>query len=314
MSMAVRRKIVVMTLALTVTWTEGCYKASKSPSRSVDRSMMNTQANLSPSVTHLRGGIIGGVAGGHAPTFTLSEVSAYAAESQRFVATKNTLEMIAKENELQKAWQAVVDYCGTISCEVLSSNITNKTQDLPSGHIALRVQPDQLKKLLAFVESQGRVAAHSTESEDKTGQVVDTEARIKNLTTFRDNLRAMLSRPSVIVKDAIEIQGQLTEVQSQLDSETAGHKALVSETEKVAVDISFRVEAPRNNRGGLRQIWNVLRDSGSILAASTAWLIMAVMTLLPWVVVVGLLVWFTVRRVQQWRNYSRAVRTEKTKD
>jgi hypothetical protein len=295
--------------------TEGCFKASKSPSRSVDRSMMNAQSNLSPFVGHLRGGIIGGVAAGHAPTFTLSEVSAYAAEVQRFVATKHTLEMIAKENELQKAWQAAADYCGTIPCEVLSSNITNKTeQDLPSGHIALRVQPDQLKKLLAFVESQGRVAAHSTESEDKTGQVVDTEARIKNLTTFRDNLRAMLSRPSVTVKDSIEIQGQLTEVQSQLDSETAGRKALANETEKVAVDISFRVEAPRNNRGGLRQIWNALRDSGSILAESTAWLIMAVMTLLPWIVVVGPLVWFIVRWIRRWRNYSRAVHTEKAKD
>jgi hypothetical protein len=124
----------------------------------------------------------------------------------------------------------------------------------------------------------------------------------------------MLSRPSVTVKDAIEIQDQLTEVQSQLDSETDGRKALANETQKVAVDISFRVEAPRSNRGGLRQIWNALRDSGSILAESTAWLIMAVMTLLPWVVVAGPLGWFTVRRVQRWRNYSQAVRTEKAKD
>jgi hypothetical protein len=310
-----RRKLVVPTLVLTVTWTEGCYKASKSPSQLVDRSMMNTQSHLSPYVARLRGGIIGGGGGGHASALAISEVSAYAAEVQRFVATKHTLEMIAKENELQKSWQAVVDYCGTISCEVLSSNITNKTeQDLPSGHIALRVQPDQLKKLLAFVESQGRVAAYSAESEDKTGQVVDTEARIKNLTTFRDNLRAMLSRPSVTVKDSIEIQGQLTEVQSQLDSETAGRKALANETEKVAVDITFRVEKPRHDREGFRQIWNALRDSGSILAESTAWLIMAVMTLLPWVVVVGPLAWFAVRWVRRWRNCSRAVRTEKARD
>lgn len=62
------------------------------------------------------------------------------------------------------------------------------------------------------------------ESKDKTGQVVDTEEKIKNLTAFRDSLRQMLSRPSVTVKDAIEIQGQLSEVQSQLDSETAGRK------------------------------------------------------------------------------------------
>ena len=40
----------------------------------------------------------------------------------------------------------------------------------------------------------------------KTTAVVDTEARIKNLTGFRDNLRAMLAKPSATVKDSVDIQ------------------------------------------------------------------------------------------------------------
>jgi hypothetical protein len=133
----------------------------------------------------------------------------------------------------------VIDYCGTISWELVSSNITNATDPvLPSGHISVRVNPDELQKLLAFVELQGRVAEHSTESEDKTGQVGDIEAKIKNLTVFRDNLRSMPSHSSVTKIDSVEIQSQLMAVQAQLDSETAGGKALVNETEKVAVDIA----------------------------------------------------------------------------
>ena len=229
-------------------------------------------------------------------------MTAYAAESRRFVATKHSLEMIAGEANLQKAWQAAIDYCGRLSCEVLSSTITAKTEQvMPSGRISLRVEPGDLKKLLAFIETQGRVAEHSTESEDKSGQVVDTEAKIKNLTTYRDSLRAMLSRSGVTVKDAIDIQEQLSQVQSQLDSETAGRKALANETEKVAVDISFRVDVPPSDRHGLRQIWAAIRDSGSILAESTAWLIMAVMTLLPWMVVLGIFFWALVKFIKRRR-------------
>ncbi len=124
-------------------------------------------------------------AGGEGNGLTLTS---YAAESRRFVATKHSLEIIASESNLQKSWQSVVDYCGTISCEVLSSTITTKTEQvMPSGRISLRVEPNDLKKLLSYVEGQGRVAEHSTESEDKTGQIVDTEAKIKNLTTYRDS-------------------------------------------------------------------------------------------------------------------------------
>lgn len=69
----------------------------------------------------------------------------------------------------------------------------------------------------------------------------------------------------VTVKGAIEIQGQLSEVQSQLDSETAGREALANETEKVAVDISFSSR------------FRPVAVTGS----------MAVMTFLPWVIVDG---------------------------
>ena len=88
----------------------------------------------------------------------------------------------------------------------------------------MRVAPDDLKKLSGYVEKLGKIARHTTDREDKTAAVVDTEAKIKNLTGFRDNLRAMLARPSATVKDLVEIQKQLTDTQSELDSETAQWK------------------------------------------------------------------------------------------
>jgi len=229
------------------------------------------------------------------------EVSA--ASTQRFIAVTHKLDVISSESELPKAWESVVNFCATIQCEVVSSGITNKTSDsAPSGSMTLRVSPDDLKKLFAYVEKQGRIAQHTTESEDKTTEVVDTEAKIKNLTSFRDNLRAMLAKPSATVKDLVEIQQQLTETQTQLDSETAQRKILANETEKVAVEIEFRVDMPIGNARGFAQITNALREAGSDLAESTAWLITFVVTVIPWLILIVPLGWLLLRALRKWRH------------
>jgi hypothetical protein len=229
----------------------------------------------------------------------LKAVSVYAG-SQRFIAERHKLEVITSESGLQKSWESAVTFCGTIQCEVVSSNITTRTGDsLPSGAILLRVVPDDLKKLLAYVEKLGKIAQHTTEREDKTTAVVDTEAKIKNLTSFRDNLRTMLGKPSATVNDLVEIQKQLTDTQSELDSETAQRKILANETEKIVVEISFRVERPSGNTRGLAQIWNTLRESGSVLADSTSSLIYTLVAVVPWLILIVPGVWLLAKA---WRK------------
>lgn len=233
--------------------------------------------------------------------------SAQFAESpHRFIAERDKLEIIASESELQKSWESAVAFCGTIHCEVVSSSITTRTSDSePSGAMSVRVAPADLNKLLAHLQKLGQIAEHITEREDKTTEVVDTEAKLKNLTAFRDNLRAMLAKPSATVKDLIEIQTQLTDTQSELDGETAQRKILANETDKIGVEISFRVERPSGSVGGFAQLWNALRESGSILADSTAALITTIVAVVPWLILIVPGVWLIVkgwRRLKQRRN------------
>jgi hypothetical protein len=224
-----------------------------------------------------------------------------AGNSQRFIAIRHKLEVIASESNLPKAWESVITYCGTIECTVVSSNLVAQRRDAaPSGSMTLRVSPGDLKKLFDQVEKQGQIVGHATESEDKTTTVLDTEARIKNLTGFRDSLRTMLSKPSANVKDLVQIQQQLTEVQSQLDSETAQRKILANETEKVAVEITFGVERIGRSASAWTPIWDALRESGTDLAVSTAWLISAIVTIIPWLVLIIPLCWL-LRKL--WRRF-----------
>ncbi|HLY60489.1 MAG TPA: DUF4349 domain-containing protein [Terriglobia bacterium] len=230
-------------------------------------------------------------------------VASRAEPLKRYIAERHEVEIIAPESELQKSWQSVIDFCATIQCEVISSSVTSRTDDsVPSGTVTLRVAPEDLTKLLIQIQKLGRIAQHSTEREDKTTAVVDTEAKIKNLTAFRDNLRVMLAKPSATVKDLIEIQEQLTQTQSELDSETRNRKILANETEKVAVQLSFRIKESRRTVRGLGAIWDALGEAGSDFADSTAFLITAIVSVIPWLFVIASIIWLLARA---WRKRNR---------
>lgn len=141
----------------------------------------------------------------------------------------------------------------------------------------------------------GKIIQHNTERQDETASVVDTDAKIKNLNAFRDNLRAMLSKPNLTVDNIVEINKQLTDTQADLDSETAQRKILANETEKVAVDISFNVGTSSPPAGVLANIWNALLDAGATLLGSVETLLTVVIFLIPWAILLFLIVWLTIK-------------------
>jgi Domain of unknown function (DUF4349) len=220
--------------------------------------------------------------------------------ASRYLAVRHRLAIVVAGSELPKALEAVTGFCGTIQCEVVSSNVTSQTgESAPAGNLSLRVRPADVDKLIAFVGKQGKVAQHTTETEDKTAIVVDTDAKIKNLTEFRDTLRKMLARPAVSVADAVQIQEKLADVQAQLDSEAVQRKILANETEKVAVEVEFRAERTTASVSAFRPIAEALRESASVLSESIASLITAVVAIVPWLIVIVPGGWLLLRA---WRR------------
>ena len=227
----------------------------------------------------------------------------------RFVAVRHKLEIVEASSGLAKSVEAVVAFCGTIQCEVLSSSVTNETAILsPSGNIAARVAPPDLNKFLEFVAKQGKIAQHSTESEDKTAAVIDVEAKLKNQTDFRDSLRRMLTKPGVSVADLLQIQEKLANAQAELDSEATQRKVLANETEKVYVEIAFHAEQRTVNRGAFASVGEALRNFGSDFGDSLAALINVVASIIPWLIVIIPGLWFLIRAIRRLRERRRAAK------
>jgi hypothetical protein len=260
----------------------------------------NGPAHLAEYEYPSRAGLRLGGAGGAGKVFAAS----------RFVAVRHKLEIVEAGSGLAKSVEAVVAFCGTIQCEVLSSSVTNETAILsPSGNIAARVAPPDLNKFLGFVENQGKIAQHATESEDKTAAVVDVEAKHKNQTDFRDSLRRMLTKPGVSIADLLQIQEKLAEAQAELDSEARQRKVLANETEKVYVEIAFHAEQRTVSRGSFASVGEALRDSGSVLGDSLAALITAVAAIIPWLIVIIPGLWFLIKAVRRFREHRRAAKS-----
>jgi len=285
------RKHLALILVTFILGATGCQRLSHDAATSVVRAQWDAKAGMGLSaVTRVSG-------------LANLERVALAASPQRYIAETHKFEVIASEAELEKSVESLLAFCATIQCEVVSTSVTTRAEDsTPSGSISLRVAPQDAGKLFAQAEKLGKIAQHTTEREDKTTAVVDSEAKIKNLTTFRDNLRGMLAKPSATVKDLIEIQQQLMETQSQLDSETAQRKVLANETEKVLVEFSFRVPRNAAHSSSWTQIGNAFRQSGQVLADSTAAVIITVVAIIPWLVLILPLLWFA-RKI--WRRFRR---------
>jgi hypothetical protein len=232
-----------------------------------------------------------------------ADVSGVVMAAPRYIAMRHKLEIVEPGSGLAKSVEAVVTFCGTIQCEVLSSNISGTTPDAtPSGSIFVRVVPQDLDKLLDFVTKQGKISQHSTETEDKTAAVVDIEARLKNQTDFRDNLRKMLTKSGVSVADLLQVQEKLAEAQAELDSQATQRKVLANETEKVAVSIEFHAEASVSRPGIFAPVGEALTESGEVLGESLAALITAIAAVIPWLIVLVPGGWLIVRWWKRWRE------------
>lgn len=223
---------------------------------------------------------------------------------QRFLAVRQDLNVEVPAEQLADAWGKVRDLCGSLKCELLSSSLLRETPQQPgNAMLEMRVEPADVDKLLGGLAGVANVVSHTTTSEDKTAEVIDVEARIKNRTEFRDSLRTML-RDTVTKRtmaDLLAIQRTLSDTQAELDAIATQRKVLAQQTSKQHIQIQFTPKRALVSSGeGYSPMRQALRNAGTVLAESVGSLITFIAAVLPWLVLVVLPVGWLVRVL--WRR------------
>ena len=221
---------------------------------------------------------------------------------RRYVALRHEINIMTPAGAVESAWQQAQDACVAAGCEVLASVVSRDEQRRPSSaSLQARVPPGALDAFLAKVTKLGSVGQYAQTADDKTDDVIDTDARLKNMVAFRDRLRGLLATPGARLKEVIEVERELVRVQSELDSLTSRRKALSQQTDMVHVSINFQATPSVLETG----IWGPVREAvigaGRVFADSLAKIIALTVFLLPWVLV-ALTLFVVVRAIRRRRR------------
>ena len=207
-------------------------------------------------------------------------------DSKRYVATRHLLVVESPAQQMQAVFDATVQHCEELKCQILSANFNRETQfNPPSANLSVRIPPRSAAVFITGLAQNGEVLSHSRSAEDKTDAVIDTDARIKNLNELRDKLRVMLTDKAAKFKDVIDIERELANTQAQLDSMNGVRKALAEETELVAVNIDFTATQNITQRGFFGPVAEALHNAGHVMMQSLASVITFIMSALPWLLI-----------------------------
>lgn len=239
-----------------------------------------------PASEMSRAKMLDSAGGGEESLTEVTEPTALSTAAKRYIALRHSLTVETEAEKMQAAFDATVANCEKLNCQILNANYNRETlYSGTSASLSARVPPRSVEIFLAGLAKNSEVLQHHRDSEDKTDSVIDAEARIKNLTEFRDSLRAMLTDKSAKFKDLIEVQRQLVDTQSQLDTIQGVRKVLAQETELVAVTIEFTAKQGITEKGFFSPVLQALNQAGHVMMESLAAVITFAVTILPWLLV-----------------------------
>jgi len=212
--------------------------------------------------------------------------------SKKYIALRHHLQVETAPEKMQANFDAAIKHCEALNCQLLSANYNRQTPySPPSASLSLRVPPKNVSLFLSGLAKNGEVIQHSRDSEDKTNQVIDADARIKNLTDLRDRLRLMLNDKTAKFKDIIDVERELANTQSQLDSIASMRKVLALETDLVAVNIDFSASQGITEQGFFAPVARALKNAGQVMMESFGAVITFVVSVIPWLLIGIPLIW-----------------------
>jgi hypothetical protein len=174
-------------------------------------------------------------------------------------------------------------------------------QPLRSGQATFQVPASSFERVISDVRKRGTAQTISISGNDVSQQYVDLQARLRNAEAQRDAMLALMQQARSVA-DTIQIQNQLGQVTSQIEQLHGQIDYLDHSTAFSTIAVSIRevtATSPRDDWG----LQTATTQAAHNLVAVLAFLILAIGTLIPVLVLGGIL--FVVGRAA-WRRFGRA--------
>jgi hypothetical protein len=121
---------------------------------------------------------------------------------------------------------------------------TSNIDDQPFAQITYRIPvarwEDALDALRGVDGDTTKVVSEQTDSVDVTSQVVDLDARIRNLRASETALVA-IAQEAVRIQDILDIQARITEIRGQIEQLEAQQNALADQTSYATLTVTYQL-------------------------------------------------------------------------
>jgi hypothetical protein len=219
---------------------------------------------------------------------------------RRYLALRHRVTLQLPGAALAQHFAAIQAECIKLGCEILSAGQEAESgRQLAGATLIARVPPAAFPQFFSGIQTHGTLLSHYSDSEDKTAEVIDVEARIKNLEALRNRILELLAKKAGTLKEMLEAEKQLADTQAALDSINGQRRALANQTDMVRIEITLQAQSIRNEGHWAAPVAIAASEAGSVLMTSVAVLMTAAVAVLPWAVALGVL-WIGLRRI--WRR------------
>jgi hypothetical protein len=227
-----------------------------------------------------------------------SESEGAAPEVQKRVARTHNISISTDGDDLGKRYQADVQKCEALGCELANSNISENYASLN-----VRINPAKLDEFITFLGRDGaKISSHSVNSEDKTIEYIDTDARIRNSEALKERLVKLLSgTESKDIKAILEIEKELARVQQEIDSAKSTLKYLSTITSMTTLYIEYQAEF-ESGAINYKELKNSFRYAWQGFIMNVAYVIQFIGQSLPWIPVIILGIWILKRTIRYRRR------------
>lgn len=142
---------------------------------------------------------------------------------------------VGEINDIVPALRATVDgFNGRVVNETVSG-----AEKSWSAHLKLRVPPDKVEQIVAFLAGRGDITSKQVNATDVSKQLFDQELAIKNLRTTLDRLTVLMGSPGLQVAQILEIEKEMTRIRGQIDQLEGDQRFLKDRVAYATLDVSI---------------------------------------------------------------------------
>jgi chromosome segregation ATPase len=137
--------------------------------------------------------------------------------------------------------------------------------------VTLTVPPGVLPAVLHELSMLGQEKSRSESTQNVTGEVIDVDTRVSNLTKMIDALEQLYDPTHRKLSELVDLEQQISDRESELESLQAQQRALRAQTDTATVTLTVQTKAAPHRHvggflGGLRHGWHAFLRGADALA------------------------------------------------